>query len=121
MDDKQGKFEIGDNALKGGIAGIVVVAGTTIVLKYLDDRKQIKLHKAGKPVVADSNTHFIIDPKNWKFGFKRKAKFEVKEVPEKIIIKEVPVVPGFKQTKTVQVRLDKNGKEIPGSQEDIVG
>ncbi|MGM0780182.1 MAG: hypothetical protein ACQEXE_21960 [Bacillota bacterium] len=110
------EFEIGGNALVGVIVSAVTAAGAALTWKYMDDRKTLELVKADKPVKIKREAAFEIDPKTWKTKFSNKNEFEVPATK----IKEVPVVQGFKKTKKVRVTLDKNGNEIPGTEEDIV-
>jgi hypothetical protein len=119
MEHKKIEFEIGGNALVATIATVATLSATALGFKFMDDRKKLEIIKADKPVKNKSDTTLEIDPKTWKVKLNRKNEFEVMET--KTIIKEVPVVPGFKKMKKVRVKLDKNGMEIPGAEEDIVG
>lgn len=119
MEYKKTEFEIGINALIATSFTVATFAATALGFRFMDDRKKLEIIKAGKPVKEKSDTSLEMDPQNWKVKLNRKNEFEVMET--KTIMKEVPVVPGFKKMKKVRVKLDKNGREIPGTKEDILG
>jgi hypothetical protein len=109
------KFDIGRNLL----IGVSMLSATYIGAKIIDYRNRKNAMTAGTPIKDNSNFEFDIDLPNKKFKFSRKAEFELKET--KTLIKEVPVVPGFKKTKKVRVQVTQDGNEIPGTEEDVIG
>lgn len=109
------EIEIGRNLLIGfGFATLAYLGS-----EYMNFKNKSSAIRTGMPVKDKSETGFEFDPKTKKLKLSRKTEFEAKET--KTIIKEVPVVPGFKKTKKVQVEVDKNGIEIPGTQQDFIG
>jgi hypothetical protein len=117
MDHKKTEHEIGGNLL----IGLVVVAGTFLGASYMNFKNKSNVIKSGMPIKDNSEIEFDVDPKTKKFKVKRKTEFEVKEPKRETIIKEVPVVEGFKKRKKVQVDVDENGNEILGTQKDFAG
>lgn len=115
MEQNRIEYEIGGKLL----IGFVIVAGTFLGNAYMNNKNKSIAIKSGLPIKDNSETGIEFDPKTKKVKLSRKTEFEVKET--KTIIKEVPVVPGFKKTKKVQVDVDNNGNEIPGTQQNFVG
>ncbi|QYF82842.1 hypothetical protein KY492_00525 [Brevibacterium sp. PAMC21349] len=115
MEHNKTEYEIGGKLLIGvGIAAVSIL-GTV----YMNVKNRSKAIMAGIPIKDNSDISLEFDPKTKKVKLNRKNEFEVKET--KTIIKEVPVVPGFKKTKKVQVQVDEKGREVPGTQEDVIG
>ena len=114
MENKNLKYDIGGNLL----IAFTVAAATYFGTSFMNFKNKSIAMELGVPIKDNSESECEFDPKTMKFKVKRKTEFEVKE---KTIIKEVPVVNGFKKTKKVQVDVDKNGNEIPGTQQDFVG
>lgn len=113
MENKSLKYDIGGNL----VIGIVLSAATLLGTSFMNFKIKSRALELGVPIKDNSEMEYDFDPKTMKFKIKRKTEFEVKE---KTIIKEVPVVTGFKKTKKVQVDVDKDGNEIPGTQQDII-
>jgi hypothetical protein len=91
---------------------------TFLGYKNMNSKYKLEMLKIGKPFKDTGDVKLEFDPKSMNIKFSNKTGFEVQG--HETIIKEVPVVPGFKKTKKVRVCLDENGNEIPGTEEDVV-
>ncbi|MCM3118802.1 hypothetical protein M3610_26850 [Neobacillus sp. MER 74] len=114
MDSQKTEFDIGGKLL----IGVGMVSATFLGAKFIDYQNRKNAMMAGTPIKDNSYFDFDIDLPNKKLKINRKTEFEMKE--PKTIIKEVPVVPGFKKTKKVRVQVDQDGNEIPGTEENVM-